>query len=146
MSSDITNGQNRQSRRSRPAAKAAKPKDGREKITLLISKETNVKLSTLAALKGVDRSTLADSILTEALRGVVISLRGSLAGGAGEGGAETADRGGLAAWPEREKSGEEGGEAGGRWRAPVRLDGNEAAPAMRLAVDADACQSGTAQR
>jgi hypothetical protein len=34
----------------------------------------------------VDRSTLADSILTEALRGVVISLRGSLAGEAGEGG------------------------------------------------------------
>ena len=93
MSSDITNGQNRQSRRSRPAAKAAKPKDGREKITLLVSKETNVKLSTLAALKGVDRSTLADSILTEALRGVVISLRGALAaeGGAGEGGVETAD-------------------------------------------------------
>jgi hypothetical protein len=93
MSGDITGGQNRQSRRSRPAAKPAKPKDGREKITLLISKETNVKLSTLAALKGVDRSTLADSILTEALRGVVISLRGVLAadGGAGEGGAETAD-------------------------------------------------------
>src|SRR5512135_2608452 len=86
MSSDITNGQNRQSRRSRPAAKPAKPKDGREKITLLISKETNVKLSTLAALKGVDRSTLADSILTEALRGVVISLRGALADGAGESG------------------------------------------------------------
>ncbi len=49
--------------------------------------------SILAAPKGVDRSTLADSILTEALRGVVISLRGALAaeGGAGEGGAETAD-------------------------------------------------------
>jgi len=47
----------------------------------------------LAALKGVHRSTLADSILTEALGGVVISLRGALAGegGAGEGGAETAD-------------------------------------------------------
>jgi hypothetical protein len=91
MSDDMTNGQSRQSRRSRPAAKPAKPKDGREKITLLISKETNVKLSTLAALKSVDRSTLADSILTEALRGVVISLRGSLAGGAGEGGEERAE-------------------------------------------------------
>ena len=90
MSGDIASGQNRQSRRSRPAAKPAKPKDGREKITLLISKETNVKLSTLAALKGVDRSTLADSILTEALRGVVISLRGALAGEAGEGGEERA--------------------------------------------------------
>ena len=90
MSGETTNGKNR---RSRPAAKPAKPKDGREKITLLVSKETNVKLSTLAAVKGVDRSTLADSILTEALRGVVISLRGALAaeGGAGEGGAETAD-------------------------------------------------------
>ena len=86
MSSDITNGQNRQSRRSRPAAKAAKPKNGREKIALLRLKETNVKLSTLAALKGVDRSTLADSILTEALRGVVISLKALAAeGGAGEG-------------------------------------------------------------
>jgi hypothetical protein len=93
MSGDITNDQNRQSRRSRPAAKPAKPKAGREKITLLISKETNVKLSTLAALKGVDRSTLADSILTEALRGVVISLRGSLAGGAGEGGKALAEDG-----------------------------------------------------
>jgi hypothetical protein len=95
MSDDMTNGQSRQSRRSRPAAKPAKPKDGREKITLLLSKETNVKLSTLAALKGVDRSTLADSILTEALRGVVISLRGALAGGAGEGG-ETLAEGGEA--------------------------------------------------
>jgi hypothetical protein len=91
MSDDMTTGQSRQSRRSRPTAKPAKPKDGREKITLLISKETNVKLSTLAALKGVDRSTLADSILTEALRGVVISLRGALAGGAGEGGESLAE-------------------------------------------------------
>ena len=84
MGDDITNRQNRPSRRSRPAAKPAQRKDSREKITLLISKETNVKLSTLAALKGVDRSTLADSVLTEALRGVVISLRG--AGGRGRGG------------------------------------------------------------
>ena len=98
-------------RRSRAAAKAAKPKDAREKITLLISKDTNVKLSTLAALKGappvsdrdprapnvklstlaalkgVDRSTLEDAILGDALRHVVIALRGPLAegGGAGEG-------------------------------------------------------------
>ena len=85
MSGDIASGQNRRNRRSRPAAKPAKPKDGREKITLLISKETNVKLSTLAALKSVDRSTLADSILTEALRGVVISLRGGWRAGKGRG-------------------------------------------------------------
>ena len=83
MNGEVANSQGRQNRRNRPAAKLTKSKDGREKITLLISKETNVKLSTLAALRGVDRSTLADSILTEALRGVVISLRGSLAEGAG---------------------------------------------------------------
>jgi hypothetical protein len=82
-------------RKPRPAAKPAKLKDGGEKITLLISRDANVKLSTLAALKGVDRSTLADSILTEALRGVVISLRGALADGAG-GGDEVLTEGGEA--------------------------------------------------
>ena len=98
MSGDIAGGQNRQGRRSRPAAKPAKAKDGREKITLLISKEANVKLSTLAALKGVDRSTLADSILTEALRGVVISLRGALAeAGAGESDEERPEGGEVSA-------------------------------------------------
>jgi hypothetical protein len=55
----MTNGQNRQGRRSHAAAKPAKLKDGREKITLLVSKETNVKLSTLAALKDVARSSLS---------------------------------------------------------------------------------------
>jgi hypothetical protein len=44
-------------RKPRPAAKPAKLKDGGKKITLLISRDANVKLSTLAALKGVDRST-----------------------------------------------------------------------------------------
>ncbi len=69
-------------RKPTPAGKTpVKTKDVREKITLLISKETNVKLSTLAALKGVDMSTLADTILTEALRDVVISLRVALAEG-----------------------------------------------------------------
>jgi hypothetical protein len=58
-----------------------------------IWKEANVKLSTLAALKSVDRSTLADSILSEALRGVVISLRGALASGVGEGGEALAEGG-----------------------------------------------------
>jgi hypothetical protein len=59
ISDGMTNGQNRQGRRSHAAAKPAKLKDGREKITLLVSKETNVKLSTLAALKGVARSPLS---------------------------------------------------------------------------------------
>ena len=39
----------------------------------------------------MDRSTPADTILTEALRGVVISLRGALAGGAGEEGESLAE-------------------------------------------------------
>jgi hypothetical protein len=77
---------NSKSRKSRSTAKPSKPKYTREKITLLIGHDTNVKLSTLSAHKGLDRSTLADSILTEALRHVVISLRGPLADGAGEGG------------------------------------------------------------
>ncbi len=39
----------------------------------------------LASLRGTDRSTLLNSVLDEALRGVVVSLRGPLAeGGAGE--------------------------------------------------------------
>ena len=63
-------------RKGRSAAKPTKTKDVREKITLLISKDTNVKLSTLAAIKGLDRSSLADAILGDALRHVVISLRG----------------------------------------------------------------------
>ena len=77
-------------RKGRAAAKPTKPKDAREKITLLISKDTNVKLSTLAAIKGLDRSTLADAILGEALRHVVIALRGPLAEGSGAGGGEDA--------------------------------------------------------
>jgi len=52
--------------------------------------------SILAAPKSVDRSTLAHSILREALRGVVISLRGALAVGGGEGHGEERPQGGQA--------------------------------------------------
>lgn len=82
MSTEPSNGKGRKSRQT---TKPAKPKVTRDKITLLIQRDTSVKLSTLAAMKGLDRSTLADSILSEALRHVVISLRGPLAEGAGEG-------------------------------------------------------------
>ena len=49
----------------------------------------------LASLRGTDRSTLLNSILDDALRGVVVSLRGSLAAesGAGEGGEALAEGG-----------------------------------------------------
>jgi hypothetical protein len=79
------------SRRSRSTPKPPKSKDSREKCTLLIQRDTSIKLSTLAAIKGVDRSTLAEEILAQALRHVVISLR-SPSSEAGEGMAEPAEQ------------------------------------------------------
>ena len=76
------------------SAKATKSKGvERLKCSLLLTPENDLRLTVLASLRGTDRSTLLNSILDDALRGVVVSLRGSLAaeGGAGEGGAETAD-------------------------------------------------------
>src|SRR3954452_16801215 len=61
----------------------------RLKCCLLLTRENDLRLTVLASLKGSDRSTLLNVILDDALRGVVVSLRGSLAmeAGAGEGGA-----------------------------------------------------------
>ncbi len=64
----------------------------RLKCSLLLTAENDLRLTVLATLRGVDRSTLLNSILDDALRGVVVSLRGALAAdGGGEGGAELAD-------------------------------------------------------
>ncbi len=59
----------------------------RLKCSLLLTKENDLRLTVVASLKGTDRSTLLNAILDDALRGVVVSLRGALAaeGGAGEG-------------------------------------------------------------
>lgn len=59
----------------------------RLKCSLLLTRENDLRLTVLASLKGTDRSTLLNTILDDALRGVVVSLRGPLAGesGAGEG-------------------------------------------------------------
>ena len=59
----------------------------RLKCSLLLTRENDIRLTVLASLKGTDRSALLNVILDEALRGVVVSLRGQLAteGGAGEG-------------------------------------------------------------
>ena len=76
------------------AAKTTKSKGAeRLKCSLLLTAENDLRLTVLATLRGVDRSTLLNSILDDALRGVVVSLRGPLAaeGGAGEGAFETAD-------------------------------------------------------
>lgn len=58
-------------------AKGRKPE--RLKVSLLLSKENDIRLTVLSALKGTDRSMLINSILDTALRGVVVSLRGPLA-------------------------------------------------------------------
>lgn len=69
-------------------AKALKPKAAeRLKCSLLLTKENDLRLTVLAAMKGTDRSALLNTILDDALRGVVVSLRGQLAtdSGAGDG-------------------------------------------------------------
>ena len=77
----------------------AKPQKGkaaeRLKCSLLLTPENDLRLTVLASLRGTDRSTLLNSILDDALRGVVVSLRGSLAAesGAGEGGEALAEGG-----------------------------------------------------
>ena len=77
-----------------PKGKKAKPTKGtkgkapeRLKCSLLLTRENDLRLTVLASLKSTDRSTLLNAILDDALRGVVVSLRGPLAneGGAGEG-------------------------------------------------------------
>lgn len=65
----------------------------RLKCSLLLTPENDLRLTVLASLRGTDRSTLLNGILDDALRGVVVSLRGPLAAesGVGEGTAEVAD-------------------------------------------------------
>ena len=60
----------------------------RLKCSLLLTPENDLRLTVLASLKKTDRSSLLNTILDDALRGVVVSLRGQLAteNGAGEGG------------------------------------------------------------
>jgi hypothetical protein len=59
----------------------------RLKCSLLLSRENDLRLTVLASLKGTDRSALINAILDDALRGVVVSLRGHFAteSGVGEG-------------------------------------------------------------
>ena len=66
------------------APKSQSPK--RHKCSLLLTPENDLRLAVLANIKGPDRSELINVILDDALRGVVVSLRGPLAeSGAGEG-------------------------------------------------------------
>lgn len=48
----------------------------RDKCTLLLDADTSLKLTVAAHLRGLDRSELVNQILADALRYVVIALRG----------------------------------------------------------------------
>jgi putative ribosome biogenesis GTPase RsgA len=75
-------------------SKAAKTRkdQGAERIktSVLLSRSVDIKIRALSGIRGVDKSTLINSLLEEATRGVVVSLRGPLAEGygAGEGDSE----------------------------------------------------------
>lgn len=59
--------------------KASKP-PMRRKRTLSLSVETSTRLSIEAERRGVDRSTAAEQLLAEALRHIVVSIRGRESG------------------------------------------------------------------
>jgi hypothetical protein len=61
----------------RRTANAATRKAGnREKCTLLLQSDVSIKLSVAAHLRGLDRSELVNELLADALRYVVVSIRG----------------------------------------------------------------------
>ncbi len=60
----------------------------RIKTSVLLSRSVDIKIRALSGIRGVDKSTLINSLLEEATRGVVVSLRGPLAEGYGAGGGE----------------------------------------------------------
>jgi hypothetical protein len=60
----------------RNAQQAARKAENRDKCTLLLDSDTSLKLTVAAHLRGLDRSELVNELLSEALRHVVISLRG----------------------------------------------------------------------
>jgi hypothetical protein len=63
-----------------PKRKTARPSVGkateRDKCTLLLDPDTSRKLSVAASLRGLDRSELVNEVLADALRYIVISVRG----------------------------------------------------------------------
>ena len=67
--------------RKRQKANAAVPK-AVKKCTLLLDPDTSRKLTIAADLRGLDRSELVNEVLADALRYVVIALRGQSTGSA----------------------------------------------------------------
>jgi hypothetical protein len=82
MSQDANNTKGKKTTRAK-APKSKAPE--RLKCSLLLTRENDLRLTVLASLKGLDRSSLLNSILDDALRGVVVSLRGPLANESGVG-------------------------------------------------------------
>lgn len=60
----------------RAANASARKTVQREKCTLLLDGDLSIKLSVAAHLRGVDRSTMVNQLLADALRHVIISIRG----------------------------------------------------------------------
>jgi hypothetical protein len=60
--------------------------DGKDKCTLLLPSDLSIRLTVAAHLRGLDRSELVTELLSDALRYVVISLRGQSSGSANHAG------------------------------------------------------------
>jgi hypothetical protein len=76
-----------------------------KRVLLMLTRENDLRLTVLASLKSTDRSTLLNTILDDALRGDVVSLRGPLANEGGAGGHHRRGRlGGRIAAPLTERT------------------------------------------
>jgi hypothetical protein len=64
------------------ARKAERKASEQQKCTLMLSPDTSIKLTVAAHLRGLDRSELVNELLNDALRHVVISIRGQSNGSA----------------------------------------------------------------
>jgi hypothetical protein len=51
----------------------------RIKTSVLLSRSVDIRIRALSGIRGVDKSTLINSLLDEATRGVVVQLRGAFA-------------------------------------------------------------------
>lgn len=65
----------------------------RIKTSVLLNRSLDIKLRALSGIRGVDKSALINSLLEEATRGVVVSLRGAFAGESGAGEDEQEEQG-----------------------------------------------------
>ncbi len=71
----------------KPKTTKTRKEQGHERIktSVILSRSVDIKIRALSGIRGVDKSTLINSLLEEATRGVVVSLRGPLAESLGAG-------------------------------------------------------------